>query len=415
MVTAAKRHMTVQMLKADYSGIFAPLPDYRSCSVTWQRLGVGTGTLTTAAQGPAVEALQARDFAVPLVISAPGYPRWSGRAQHVELFRAAARRGRQPASSLTMTLVSDWKWLQHILAAPVPGSPWSAQTAEYDTRTGPIVTVAKAYITAAVARLAAENAARQLGAPPIAVVPVQGTDSSPVVTLRARNQMLADLLVDPLRAAGYDLTVTMWLPGDPQPPGLILQAPTLVVDIAQGRDQHYVNFRDTLGGLSKHTVTVTHPAAMSVLVQGPGEGTARVFRKVWADDERPATLGRWGYPEAALDATDVDAADTATLDRRGRDKLTELAGTVSVALELDDRRPWVAGPTADYWVNDTVRAAFSGVASTDVIERLALSDSGTGVLTASPQFGQATESPDRQLAAVVAQLRAQLAQLQARR
>lgn len=410
MVTAAKRHMTVQMLKADYSGIFAPIPDYQSCSVTWQRLGVGTGTLTTPERGPAVEALQARDFPVPFVISAPGYPRWSGRAQHVESEVTTGRVGQ-----MSITLVSDRTWLQHLLAAPVPSSPWSSQTAEHDTRTGPLVTVAKAYITANVARLAAENAGQRLGAPPIAVVPVAGADGSPVVTLKARNQTLADLLTESLRAAGYDLTVDMWLPGDPPRAGLQLSTPTLVVDVVRGRDQHYVNFRDTLGGLTKRTVTVTHPQAMSVLVQGPGEKTERVFRKVWAADERPATLGRWGYPEATLDATDVDAADTATLDRRGRDRLAELAGTVSVALELDDRRPWSAGPQADYWVNDTVRATFTGVTSTDVIERLTLSDSGTGVLRASPQFGQAAESPDRQLAAAVAQLRAQLAQMQARR
>lgn len=408
-----RRRLTVRVFQPDYGGLVGTIPDYLSCSTTWQRLGVGTASITTTEEGDAaLQLLQARDYVVPVVISCPGYPRWSGRVQHFSADRDTGRAGR-----ITATLVDDTVWVKSMLAAPTPAAAWDAQSAEYDTRTGPLVTVAKAYLAANLARLNIEYRQHGLDTIPVAVRPTTGVDSSPRVQLQARNIPVQSLLVDACRTHGYDITAVLWLPGDDQPPGLTLSAPTVVVDVVgPGRNRPYVRFTDLAGGLSARTLAGTHPKALSVLVMGPGEGAARTFRKVWADDGRLATLGRWGLPEDTLEATDLEPTDTAGMDSRGREKLGELAGTASVAPTIDDRRPWVAGPDADYWVNDVVRATFSGVSAEDRIDRFTLTDNRDG-FTGTPQFGSArdTETPDAQLARTVAQVREELATMKARR
>lgn len=398
------RRVGVRVLTPDYSGVIGPLPGYLSVSVTWQRLGVGTGTLVVPEQGaPALQLLAAIDRVVPVVIDPPGYPRWTGRVQRFESEKATGQVGR-----ITATLIDETQWLKKILAAPVPGATWSAQTtAEHDVRTGPIETVAKSYVTANINRLAAE------GRPtPLVVVPAPVSDTSPTVNLQARNIPLQTLLVDALRANGRDLTATLWLPGDPQPPGLTLTAPRVVIDVVTGRDRPYVNFTDRTGGLTSRKLSGTHPEALGVLVQGPGEKTARTFAKVMATDGRVAALGMWGFPEDTVEATDTGADLTA----RGLEKAAELAGAASVVPEVDDRRPWVAGPDGDYWVNDVVRATFSGVSVEDRIERFTVTHDRNG-FRGIPQFGagRETETADRQLAKTIAQVRRDLALMQARR
>lgn len=408
---ARQRHATIQVLKPDYSGRIGTIADFESVSVTWQRLGIGTGSLSVpASSGPALQLLAANTVPVPVIVSAPGFPRWTGRVQ-----TATASGGKKRVAQIEATFVDDRKWLQKILAVPVPGAGFGAQTVEHDVRTGPLVTVAKAYIAANIARLDAEYTARFGAGTPLTVVPVQGADTSPTVTLRARNVPLQSLLVDALRMQGYDLLANLWVPGNPQPPGLALSVPTIVVDVRKGRERPYVHFTQANGGVATWDVGVTHPEALSVLVMGQGEGIERRFLKVTNTDQVQAAAGRWGYPEDTLEATDVDT--DAELTQRGVEKLQELAGTSAISLELDDRRPWTAGLTnGDYWVGDRVRASFPGVTVTDYIDRLTVTENNGG-FKVSPQFGSArdTESPDVQLARSVAQVRGELALMQSRR
>lgn len=403
---APRRNALVQVLAPDYSYLIGSIADYQSVSVTWQRLGVGTGSVTVSVEKPAAEQLLvARDAAAPVVVQFPGLPRWEGRVTQVTVDGSF---GAVP--QLTATLVDGNQWFKKILAAPVPGSPWSNQAAAaYDTRTGPLETVAKAYISANVARLAAEG-----NPTPIVVVPAPPGDSSPSVTLTARAQTLQDLLEGPMRLHGYDLTMTLWLPGDAQPTGLSLFQPALVADVHQGRDQPYVRFTDHAGGVDSWELSASHPQAMGVVVGGPGELTDRVFQKTVATDGRVAALGQWGYPEEWLDATDADTADVRT--SRALQKLVELGGTASVSVVLVDGRPWSAGPAADYWVGDKARAEFVGITVEDYIERVTATDSSDG-FRVTPQFGvgQQNESPDARIGRVVAALRQRLAAVEARR
>lgn len=404
----AARRISVDVLKPDYSariGTVAP-GDLLSASCTWQWWGVGTGTLVVRETGPiAAQLMQARDYRVPVTMKATGYPRWDGYVVYTQAEKDTGHVGR-----VTATLVDDRKWLDRILAAPVPGSPWSDQTAaEHDRRTGSLATVVRQYVTANVARLAAA------GQPvPIVVADPGGTDSSPTVTIDTRNETLADELIATLKANQYEVRAELWLPGDPQPPGLTLTTAKIVVSVVAGRSRLYVNFSDDRGSIASRTMTVAPPSATAVVVGGPGEGTARVFEYVVADDGRLTTLGDWGRSEVFLDATDADTQ--ALRISRGKDKLDELAGKVGVSLTINDQRPWKAGPTEDYWVGDLVRATFSGVQAQDHITRISITANNDGFLV-SPQFGDTsvTESSDLALARTVRELSQAISSLLARK
>jgi hypothetical protein len=405
-VVVEKRNFRIAVLKPDCTGELGTLPTYSSASVTWQRLGLSTAQITVPADSPqAAPLLLAHNTHAPVTMISPGYPRFGGRVTRAELDKET---GRTPV--LSFYVAGQRSWIERMIAAPTPGQPWSNQSTEHDVRTGPIATVARAFVSANLARI---NAVSALPIP-MSVVPAPSGDPSPVVTVEARNETIGEEVGDALRASGYDFEVSLWLPGDPQPPGLSLSAPRIVVDVVGGRDQRYVNFTDTTGGLANYSVVSVAPQGTHVVVGGPGEGTARLFQYVPADDGRIAALGPFGYHEVFLDATDADSADTR--ERRARDKLAELSGKVSVEVTIDDRRPWVAGPGQDYWINDLVRATFSGIVAEDRIDRITVTDNAEG-FTVTPQFGatRQTESSDIQLIRLVSELSRKITQMQARR
>lgn len=410
----SQRRFDIKVLAPNYSSIVGTLGTYSSCSVTWQHWGIGTGSITVPSDSDAALQLLLADVShVPVTAKAPGYPRWTGYVSRAEQDIVPARRAdgsMNNAAPITAMLTAEREWLDRILGAPVPGQPWSNQSAaEHDVRTGPIDTVLRQYVTANVNRIKATGANL-----PIVITPPPSPDLSPVVTIEVRNKTLREELDAAQREHGRDITVELWLPGDPQPSGLSLTAPTLVVGVSVSRAKQYVNFTDTVGGLVGGKLVVVRPKATAVAVGGPGEGTARVFNYVVADDGRVEALGPQGYTEVFLDATDADSGDLRI--SRGKDKLAELAGKVAIEVEIDDRRPWIAGPTADYWVGDLVRGTFSRVSVTDYIDRLTVTSNASG-FTVTPQFGASreTESADVALARAVARYRTEQTNTQARR
>lgn len=399
-----KRSFGVQVLAPDYSHVMDTVPAYQTVSATWQYFGAGTGVLVTPERGIALQSLKCEDTVVPITFKAPGLPRWTGRVVNARGVKSSGKVGQ-----LQITLVDEFRFLQRILAPPQPLQPWSNQgLQEHNTRIGGIVNVAKAYMLDNLSRLSTE------GYPaPIQVIPL-GADSSPQITWRARNHTMEELFKESMQFHGYHPTLTLWLPGDDQPPGLNLTTPTLVFDVVKGRNQPYVRFTDDTGAIESRTLSVSHPQAMGVVIGGPGEGIARQFQKVFAQDGRIADLHGWGWPEVWLDAT--DAEEPATRTQRGLEKLKELAGTAAVSVEIVDRRPWTAGPSADYWVGDTVRARFSGVAVEDRIDRITVTDNEEGYRVMST-FGASrdTETADQQIARTVSDVARRVAAVEAGR
>lgn len=396
----------IEVLASDYSHVIGRIPDPISVSTTFQWQGVGTGSLTVREEGEvAAQLLQIQTLVVPVTVRTPPYPRWTGRVIWAQSVKKTGSIGQIQAS-----MVDERKWLDRILAAPTPGSPWSSQTTEQDTRTGPIETVVRQYVSANVARMNAVGDDL-----PIVVTPAPVSDTSPTVTIQARNKTIAEEIGAALKLYNRDVTTTLWLPGDPQVPGLSsLSVPTVVVDVTAGRDRRFVNFKDTTGGLEERSVTVTIPEATEIIVGGPGEGVARVFERYVATDGRVASLGAAGRTEVFLDATDADTS--AVRAQRAAEKFDELAGKASVNLVIDDARPFTAGPADDYWTGDLVRASFSGVTAEDRITRISLTRNRDG-FSISPQFGETreTESADAKIAQTVKQLAQQIASILAGR
>jgi hypothetical protein len=169
-----------------YNGAYQRLgtvPDYVSCSVTWQRLGVGSGVLAVAEDDPVASYLLQADENVVGVVVDVGFIRWSGRVATVTL----EREGPPGSGVLTATLVDDWVWLQWMLASQNGANPVADRMPQFDTPTGPGRSVAADYINAAATRL---------GLPVVATKPA--VDSSPRSSSSARMTTLADLLTVPL-------------------------------------------------------------------------------------------------------------------------------------------------------------------------------------------------------------------------
>lgn len=365
--------------------------DYSSCSVTWQWLGVGSGTLVLALDHPmAGRFLEANTKVIPVVVDVAGR-RWSGRAVNVQ-----RERGKDNDGTVTVTLIDDWAWLRALLALPVPTAPLTAQTSTYDTRTGPIATVACQYIQAAATRL---------GLPLVTVPPA--VDTSSTVTINARMQPVSEYITEPLQAAGWSLAVAVWLPGDDQPAGHTLTGPTIVVRPYLVDVKPWLRWSDSVGGVISDTVAVKHPSAYRQVLGGKGEETARVFA-AYTDTALQASLGAFGFPEAFADETQAET--TAALVAQGPKHQAKSAGTVAVSIEVEDGLPWVFGE--HYNEGDVPTIELSGVEYQERITRVTATDNAEDGLTFKPQVGDTslTDGTDqfaiRTVAAIAAQLRA---------
>jgi hypothetical protein len=397
-----RRNFGVTVLSPDYTRILGTIPDYQTVSCTWSHLQTGTAVLVGAERGLILEILRSAGSVVPITFKAPGLPRWTGRVVYGDGTRSLGRTGLAQA-----TLVDERKWLSRILAAPVPTGSWANQfPSAYDKRTGQVIQVAKAYVSANIARLAAE------GFPtPIQVVPA--SETSPTVTISARNKPIDEEMKDAFREHGVDWDVRLWLPGDPVPAGMTLTTACILVDARLGRSKGYVRFTDESGGIDRRQMTVHHPESLGTVIGGPGEGTARIFSKVMATDGRVASLGKWGFPESWIENTDDDSAIRL---QAGRDNNAETAGKSGLVINITDRYPWTAGPDADYWVGDLARADVSGVEVSDRISRISCTDNEEGFkVTAAFGPEQMTESSDVQLTRRVAAMARAIQSMQAGR
>jgi hypothetical protein len=380
--------------------------DYSTSSPTWQYNGVGTATLVVDEggdnPGPVAQLLRNRTEVVPVVITDPPTgKRWTGRVAHSELEGPPGR------GTITATLVDDYAWVRAMLGWPVPDADVQHQDVAYDLREGPVETVAKAYLQAAVDRLGV----------PLAVVPPPEDDTSPTVSFDpgARFTPLDELLQPQLRATMRRLTATLWLPGWDQPPGLMLSTPTVVLDVIPVRDALNVRWTDEAGILDRR-LAITSPEAVQAVVGMKNTVTddpvTRLLTSIAADDGRVASLGRFAFPEIFVNATDLD--DVPAGQARGLEHLAKVAGTAGIAVDVLDGAPWTLG--RHYDVGWKVRAQTSGVLVADTVERVTVTDNRAGrVIT--PQIGPSslTESADALIAQQVAAITAAIASRDAQR
>lgn len=168
-----------------------------------------------------------------------------------------------------------------------------------------------------------------------------------------------------------------------------------------------VRLSTAIGNVTSHSTTLAAPKGNVVLVAGGGTGTARTLRS----EEDATSLNEWGLRiEGFRDARDT--TDTATLDARADEWITDNAATAGLKVEVTDVPGMSYG--IDYTVGDKVQVLLDGVATTEAVKSVEINvdSSGTTVrpVVGSPELGE--EAPG--LYATVRDLRRRIAQLERR-
>lgn len=368
----AAPQMVVTLYGPDYVRL-GQVPNYISCSVTWQYIGLGSGQLVVGEDDPSAGyLLGAADQMVAVVVQV-GDTRWSGRVSTVTL----ERNGPAGSGVISATLVDEWIWLQRMLASQNAANAALTTMPLSDTRTGPAVSVAADYINVAATRL---------GVPVRATKPA--VDNSPSISLNARMTVLADLLTAPLKDAGVTMTGLVWLPGDPQPLNVTtaLTTPTVVFVPQVLADKPWLQWTDAMTNLGGVTFQGNQPTAYRAIIGLAGDGTARVYDS-YVMVNRQTAMGTFGLPEIFVDATDVGAVGTQS-QNAGREALAETGPTTAAVFTVADSDPWQYG--SDYVVGDVATLAVGTASWRQRITRVTADDDRETGLVFTPLIGDQT-------------------------
>jgi len=224
-------------------GALGIIGDYISCEVEFKRNGTGTGTIVCKGSDPLAQ------YAMNCMLTVVGITvqinemRWSGRVDTCEY---ADIDGIQ---TYTLQLKSDYAWFSRILVWPNFLFPLEVQFPTQAIFVGPAITNLKELIAEQCIRLqlglwelvnniydpAAWFATEMVDEglyTPIAVVPTDPlTDTSPWIAVVCQMDTVETIANQICKSTGLILTADLWLPGDPQPNGLTLSVPTIVVDV----------------------------------------------------------------------------------------------------------------------------------------------------------------------------------------
>lgn len=363
---------TVEVYDADLSGrewVGDPL----SVSVTPRHCQQPTGSLVLAASHRMVPRLSSPGMRVVVryrdeyVLGGP--------------VRLVQSEGAGAARTVTFQVADDFRILTDTLGWQVPGSAITAQSAaEYDVRTGPAETVLKGFLAANLARISSALAT------PVTIATDLGRGDT--ITVQSRMHPLADRLFPVVDQAGIGVTVRQTLTG-------------LVVDCYEPTTWPLLLSEDG-GTLVASDWTRTPPTVTRVVVQGPGEGTARIFRQ-YVNTAAEAEYGV--VVEQAVDSRDVKADDPdleALLAARGAEALAAGAATAGLAVKLIETDTFRYGGTGVH-VGDRVSVELApGVDPiTDVLRSATLTWSGQDGPTVTPVIGDHSNDPTTSLVRAV--------------
>ncbi|GAB2613521.1 Gp37-like protein [Pseudactinotalea suaedae] len=302
--------------------------------------------------------------------------------------RLVSCEGRIGARKYTIQVQDDWRLLQRMLGWQVPGSGLGSQTSEYDVRTGPAETVVK--------QLVAANSSR-LGLP-VTVVPTQGRGAT--ITVQSRMDRLNDVLFPLVDQAGIGVTVRQ------SGAGLRVDCYTPAV--------FPLNLSEAAGTVAGMSWSRRPPEMTRVVVGGPGEGTARVFRSRVSSTLETA----WGdVIEGYIDARDIKADDpnrNALMDARGDAALAEAGLKYGLSVQLLETSIFRYGGTGVH-VGDLVQIEPQPGAApiTDVLREATLSWSKDNAVPRwTPVVGDRSDDNDKKLATVLGRAIASLRRLQ---
>lgn len=344
-----------------------PIADYYEVEVTWDWWDTPTGKLVIPVDTPHHNAIRkaapipgTRGDVVPIDVTVNGQ-RWSGR---VDGWTEEKVDG---SWRMSVDLIHESQWLGEILCWPAPAAGIGAQFPQqnFDSNTAP--QLVRNYLQ--------RNLDRAYGASsPVVIVPrVDGVDEGETFQLAARMTLPRDLFKEVLRIANRSVVVTRWRPGDPQPPGLNLTTPKVVVDVAAGRDRPHVMWDEGKGQVDQPKLDGEAPRAWRVITGGKSPDLVNnalrsifsglnffdnVFGafNVFEDTALRDALG----PFAFLESFQNSGSGAFTLEalQAGRAGLVSNAGRFAASGVVLDGAPWTFG--RDYLNGDRVAMKVRG-------------------------------------------------------
>lgn len=371
-----------------------PLDGARSVSATVRHMGKGTGTVTVDLDHPRIDVLLAEGTRVTMdYFVGDTLEEYLDDSKWLRLINGPLlnvdANGPIGQGYVNLLIHDDFGILERALAWPVPTAAITAQTSEYDVRSGPAETVAKGYVAAAVTRLGL----------PVAVAADQGRGAA--VSLSARFDSLADLLVDACDAAGIGFRFTQ------RADGVIEFDCYVPVDRTAS-----VVATEASGTLLDWQVLRTAPSGTRAVVGGSGDGTARALATV------SGTFGdeaAWGFPYEVF-VEETSATTVALAQAAGATALETLTSEAGVSATLAETPVVRYGRT--YQVGDILSVA--PTPSLSVAERVSSctvtwnTDDG---LSVSPEVGNAsdTQDPNATLAVAISGLMRAVRKMRSRR
>jgi hypothetical protein len=261
--------------------------DYKHLKVTFNRNAVGTATIVLKQSDPLVGIVMNCWQAVVPVTIQTGYLRWSGRVEYVDY---AFKDG---VYDVTIYCTSDYQWFDKILCWPNALLPIQIQFPTRALYIGPAITCIKTLIMEQTFRLQSgfwelvnnlfsgdlnweswfgtllesNGNLLQMLMTPIVVVPTNPlTDTTPWTSINGRMDKISTLVDQVVKDNGLVLSADLWLPGEPQPKGLLipLTNPTIVVDV---KDMSGVTgpTGTFIDGIVKDVVDLQHGALGDIL------------------------------------------------------------------------------------------------------------------------------------------------------
>lgn len=281
-------------------------------------------------------------------------------------------KGTFPDGEVTVTAMSDFEALRYVLGWQVPTAAITAQASEYRTYSGVSETVAKNAISEANTRLGLGWTVTATGG--------KGT----ATRVEFRMHPLFDKILEPLIIDKLQLRIDR------------SEAGAVTVDVTQGTT---VPRTLTLasGVLDEGNWERRIPTATRVVVGGRGEAVDRVFA-AYVDSARETA---WGMKrEVFRDARNTDVGADLSIDGNKALADGDVKSSLSTTLNEQSWFQYRAG----YVLGDIVTINVGPVTVSDVISRVAITETlGEGIKVV-PSVGDINDSGDKKLAAAIGKL-----------
>ncbi|AHI04367.1 hypothetical protein CFAL_12075 (plasmid) [Corynebacterium falsenii DSM 44353] len=334
--------MQVELWEWDGTGPLGRVELSEKIEVTWADRTSGTVVLDTPLTWLTRQCLPA-DGRVLVVVTLNGKRHISSVVEAQPYADADSRNDPR----IRITTASSWSLLDGELIPPVPDQPLNLQqSAEEYVLTDRLETVIKRLV-----QIGADRVGH-----PIAVMP--DARRGPQVTIRSRNDTVADLVEKALVGTGYRLKLDAWLPGDDPIGQLSLTRPTIVADVVPYREQPGLVWSGLSEDLDQWKLTHSRPTKTRLIVGDRGEKTEQKFVQVVSSTE---PVSPWARREGYAGAS----SEGQILQDVGEAELAQAAGSVDLDATVTPATAWEFGTDGkfprQYDVGDVATVVLPGV------------------------------------------------------